>query len=116
MSDLKVDGYVKVISETAVFGDNGFRKRELVVQTEDQYPQSIQLEFVQDKVDLLNAFSLGDKVSVDINIRGREWTSPDGVVKYFNTLQGWRITKVLGEVSTTPSTPATPESKEDLPF
>jgi hypothetical protein len=83
------------------------------VQTEDQYPQSIQLEFVQDKVDLLNAFSLGDKVSVDINIRGREWTSPDGVVKYFNTLQGWRITKALNEVS---PAPATLEPKDDLPF
>ena len=48
MKDLKVDGLVKVIGETLTFGDKGFRKRELVVQTEDQYPQFIQLEFVQD--------------------------------------------------------------------
>ena len=115
MKDLKVDGLVKVIGETLTFGDKGFRKRELVVQTEDQYPQFIQLEFVQDKVEMLNTFNVGDKVSVDINIRGREWTSPDGVVKYFNTLQGWRITKMLGEINTTPATPVL-ETKENLPF
>lgn len=115
MKDLKVDGLVKVIGETASFGEKGFRKRELVIQTEEQYPQYIQLEFVQDKVELLNTFETGDKVSVDINLRGREWTSPDGIVKYFNTLQGWRITKIVGEYKTS-SSPAVDEQSGDLPF
>ncbi len=68
-----------------------FKKRELVIRTEEQYPQPIMIEFVQDKTNLLDGFNLGDRVTVNINIRGREWTSPQGDVKYFVSLQGWRI-------------------------
>lgn len=68
-----------------------FKKRELVIRTEEQYPQPIMIEFVQDKTNLLDGFNPGDRVTVNINIRGREWTSPQGDVKYFVSLQGWRI-------------------------
>lgn len=68
-----------------------FRKRELVLTTEEQYPQSILVEFTQDKIQLLDRFSAGDQVKIAINIRGREWTSPQGQVKYFVSIQGWRI-------------------------
>ena len=69
---MEVQGTVKLIDETKTFGTNGFRKRELVVTTEEQYPQHIMIEFVQDKCDLLNSFSPGQKVKVGINLRGRE--------------------------------------------
>lgn len=69
-----------------------FKKRELVIRTEEQYPQPLLIEFTQDKTDLLNNFNLGDRVSVSINIRGREWRrSPQDEMKYFVSLQGWRI-------------------------
>ena len=35
-----------------------------------------------------------DQIEVSFNIRGREWTSPQGEVKYFNTLEAWRIEKM----------------------
>ena len=68
-----------------------FRKRELVVTTEEQYPQHILIEFTQDKCDLLNAFQIGEQVRVGINLRGREWVNPQGETRYFNSIQGWRI-------------------------
>ena len=68
-----------------------FRKRELVVNTDEQYPQTVAIEFTQDKVDLLDRVREGESVTVSINIRGREWTSPQGEVRYFVTLQGWRV-------------------------
>lgn len=68
-----------------------FRKRELVVTTDEQYPQTVAIEFTQDKVDLLDRVREGEAVSVSINIRGREWTSPQGDVRYFVSLQGWRV-------------------------
>ena len=83
---MEVQGTVKLIDETKTFGTNGFRKRELVVTTEEQYPQHIMIEFVQDKCDLLNSFSPGQKVKVGINLRGREWQSPQGETKYFNSI------------------------------
>ena len=88
---MEVTGKVKVIGETETFGAKGFRKRNLVITTNEQYPQDLQLEFVQDKVDLLDNYKVGQNVKVGVNLRGREWINPEGVAKYFNTIQGWRI-------------------------
>tara|TARA_R110002020_G_scaffold303939_3_gene519601 strand:+ start:1761 stop:2141 length:381 start_codon:yes stop_codon:yes gene_type:complete len=88
---MEVQGKVKLIGETQTFGSSGFRKREIVVTTEEQYPQHIMVEFIQDKTDLLNNFKVGQNVKISINLRGREWVSPQGETKYFNTIQGWRI-------------------------
>ena len=69
-----------------------FKKREFVVEyIERQYPEYIKFEFIQDKCDLLSKFQVGQDVTVDFNLKGRKWTSPQGEVKYFNTLQAWRI-------------------------
>ena len=81
---IKMIGMVQDVSPT-------FRKREVVVTTEEQYPQHIMIEFTQDKCDLLNQFQVGQPVRVGINLRGREWTNPQGETRYFNSIQGWRI-------------------------
>ncbi|CAA0163946.1 DUF3127 domain-containing protein [Tenacibaculum maritimum] len=88
---MEVIGKIKLISPEQTFGNNGFRKREMVVTTDEQYPQMILIEFVQDKCDLLNNYAVGQDVKVSINLRGREWINPEGVAKYFNSVQGWRI-------------------------
>lgn len=83
-----------------------FRKRELVVTTEEQYPQHILIEFTQDKCDLLNLYKVGEPVKVSINLRGREWVNPQGETRYFNSIQGWRIEKQNGAAPA----PAAPQS------
>jgi hypothetical protein len=88
---MEVIGKIKVLNETQTFGDSGFRKRECVVTTNEQYPQVIMVEFVQDKTDLLNVHKVGDDVLISINLRGREWVNPQGETKYFNSVQGWRV-------------------------
>lgn len=88
---MEVIGKIKLIGEIQTFGTNGFRKRELVVTTDEQYPQMIMVEFIQDKADLLNNFKVGQDVKVSINLRGREWINPQGEAKYFNAIQGWRV-------------------------
>jgi len=88
---MEVTGTIKLINETQTFGEKGFRKRECVVTTEEQYPQDIMIEFVQDKTELLDSYKVGQNVKVSINLRGRCWTNPEGVDKYFNGIQGWRI-------------------------
>ncbi|MBF8149083.1 DUF3127 domain-containing protein [Winogradskyella sp. F6397] len=84
-------GKIKILNGTQILGDNGFRKREVVITTEEQYPQHILVEFIQDKCDLLDRFVVGQEVKIDLNLRGREWVNPEGVTKYFNAIQGWRI-------------------------
>ncbi|GFR77468.1 zinc metalloprotease [Elysia marginata] len=91
-----IEGKIKAIFEEKTFGSDGnFRKRETVLTTvDDQYPQSILIEFVQDRCALLDQVQVGDLVKINIQIRGREWTNPEGQVRYFNSIQGWRIEKV----------------------
>ncbi|MBB4119398.1 hypothetical protein GGR32_001696 [Mesonia hippocampi] len=88
---MEIQGTIKKIDETKTYGNNGFRKREVVITTQEQYPQFLLVEFVQDKCDLLNAYQVGQDVKISINLRGREWVNPQGETKYFNSIQGWRI-------------------------
>ena len=110
---MEITGKIKVIGETETFGAKGFRKRNLVITTEEQYPQDIQVEFVQDKCDLLDHKKIGQSVLVGINLRGREWVNPQGETKYFNSIQGWKIQ--MGTPIDTPQTEPQ-EATEDLPF
>lgn len=127
---MEVTGRVKMIDQTKEVGSGGFKKRDIVVTTDEQYPQHILVQFVQDKCDLLNNYQVGDQVKIDINLRGREWTNQQGETVYFNTIQGWRIGKVQAEApavaSQTPPMPAAEtfapatnlneEEPDDLPF
>lgn len=125
---MEVTGKIKMVDNTKEVGSSGFKKRDVVVTTDEQYPQHILVQFVQDKCDLLNNFNVGDAVKIDINLRGREWLNPQGETVYFNTIQGWRIAKLQSEASAAPS-PAMPaaeafepaasfteEEHDDLPF
>jgi hypothetical protein len=93
---MEVIGKIKVVGQPVEVSST-FTKCELVVSTDDQYPQHILINFIQDKCDLLHNVKVGENVKVSINIRGREWTSPQGEVKYFNDIQGWRIEKVIND-------------------
>ena len=96
---MEIIGKIKWIDETKEYGSNGFKKRELVVTTEEQYPQHILVEFIQDKCEILNSFQIGNNVKIGINLKGREWTNPEGQIKYFNSVQGWRIDIIDDEIS-----------------
>ena len=126
---MEVTGRVKMIDQTKEVGSGGFKKRDIVVTTDEQYPQHILVQFVQDKCDLLNNYQVGDQVKIDINLRGREWTNQQGETVYFNTIQGWRIEKLQAEASSAPQMPPMPaaeafepatnfkeEEHDDLPF
>ena len=91
---MEIAGKIIVIGETEVFGAKGFKKRQVVVETDEKYPQSIPVDFTQDNCILLNSFILGDFVSIGINVRGAEWNG-----KYYVNLNGWKIAKAESEVS-----------------
>lgn len=124
---MEVSGRIKLINPEQQVSAT-FRKRELVVSTDEQYPQHILVNFVQDKCDILSAYKVGEQIKVGINIRGREWVSPQGETKYFNDIQGWKIDRMAAEAgaATQPPIPAAPtfapapdfkeEEHDDLPF
>ena len=113
----EVQGKIKVINQTQTFGEKGFKKREVVITTDDQYPQHISVEFIQDKCDMLDKYKVGQDVKIGVNLLGREWINKEGVAKYFNTIQGWRIEQVGDSVSANVKTNSS-ISQEDtgLPF
>ena len=85
-------GELKVINDTVQISDS-FKKREFVViDASGQYAQTILLQTVQDKCNLLDKFKVGDSVNVSFNLNGREWESPkDGTIRFFNSLDAWKI-------------------------
>ncbi len=89
---MEVQGVVKAIGKEQQISAS-FVKRELVITTDEQYPQVLMVEFTQDNTALLNDVKVGASLLISINIRGREWTNPKGEVKYFTSLQAWKIDK-----------------------
>ena len=88
---MEIQGKIKLIEEVQEISPT-FKKRELILTTDEQYPQTLSVEFIQDKTDLLNNFEENQNVKVGINLRGREWENPETKeLKYFNSIQGWRI-------------------------
>lgn len=90
---MEIKGTIKTIGEVQTFG-TGFQKREFILVTHEQYPQPLSIEVIQDKIDILNPFQEGEDATVGINLKGREWVSPQGEMKYFNTIVAWKITKI----------------------
>lgn len=87
---MQVQGKILMIFDEKQITEK-FVNRQFIVQTEERYPQKLSLELQQQAVDLIDPFKEGDFVVVDINIKGREWVSPQGETKYFNTLEAWKI-------------------------
>lgn len=126
---MEVTGQLKIKFDTQKVSEK-FQKREFVLSTDlsTPYPQHVSFQVTQDKCALLDSFNPGDELKVQFNLRGREWNGPQGV-KYFNTLEAWRIEKVAAGMSNTntsnnsmqESTPApvfnsSISDNDDLPF
>lgn len=92
---MNIQGKLHAIMEVQQVTDT-FRKREFVVEFADNpmYPQYILFQMVQDRVDLIEPYAVGQMVDVSFNMRGRQWNSPQGEIRYFNSLEAWRISPV----------------------
>jgi len=123
---MTVDGKLIEKSDTQEIS-NSFKKREFVIEYAEnpQYPEFIKFELIQNNCQQLDSFQLGDEMTISFNLKGRKWTDPKGEVKYFNSLQAWRLEKKSGAVSSdTPPPPQVSDewlkedfsSDEDLPF
>ena len=104
-------GKVKLVQDAQTF-DSGFTKREVVVTVEDgKYPQEINIEFLQDRVSLLDNIQGGQEITISFDIRGREYNG-----RYFNNLVGWKIQ--AGEAAPAPAAATDekpPASDKDVP-
>ena len=109
-----VKGTIKTITPETTFGK--MRKKSVILTTEEQYPQTLEVEFVNDKTSLIQGYDPGEKVEIAINIRGREWTSPKNEVKYFTSLTGWKIDRSVGLTNATQNQDRVEAQADDLAF
>ena len=109
---MEISGKVIVIGNTETVGQNGFTKRMLVVETTEQYPQKIAIDFVKDKTNVLENYKVNDSVNVSVNVRGSEYNG-----RYFVNLQGWKIEKVdASNIEVVDAKVLTEEVDNSLPF
>jgi hypothetical protein len=119
----KISGTLTVKNDTQQVSEK-FSKRDFVIKdTASMYPQDLLFQLSQDKCSLLDNYQVGQQIEVSFNLRGRGWISPQGEVKYFNTLDAWRI-EMVGSVASQPVSqppvieqPTTEQDDSgDLPF
>lgn len=116
---MNIQGKIKVIGQTETIGAKAFRKRLVVIETQEKYPQLIPIEFTQDNTGLLDSFKVEDYANVSINLRGSEWQG-----KYYANIQGWKIERAEAEKSSDSFMPdrlankatESEDDSSDLPF
>ena len=104
---MQLKGKVINVSDVQVITDK-FKKCEVWIETQEQYPQVINVQFAQDKADAAQSINVGSDITIDINIRGRKYTNKQGVEGVFNSIEAWRY-EVEG--ATTPA-----EENDGMPF
>ncbi len=87
---MELQGKVQTVGEVESYGNNGFFKRQLIITTEDKYPQTLPIDFLKESSSLIDNIKPGDEVRVKINLRGSE--SQSG--KYYVNIVGWKIEKL----------------------
>jgi translation initiation factor IF-3 len=114
---MTLQGNIKRILPEQVVSEK-FKKREVHVEIPDpQFSQVVSIEFTQDKTSLLDNFAEGQQVEIAINLRGREWTNPQGEIKVFNTLQGWKINSMdVAQAATAAPAQVEETTDDDLPW
>lgn len=103
---MEVTGILKVKSDAKDVSAK-FKTRDFVLtENSSQYPQHISFQLAQDKCTLIDTLNIGDEIKVTFNLRGREWTSPQGEIKYFNTLDAWKVEKLGASAGAPAAAPA----------
>ena len=89
---IETTGKLHTIFDTKQVSER-FTKREFVIELVDnpKYPQLVQFQLTGDRCSQLDGMQVGDEVRIEFSLRGREWRSPSGEIKYFNSLDVWKI-------------------------
>ena len=113
MSDFK--GEVVFITPTTTVSEK-FKKRDITLKSDGDYPQYVTFQLTQDKCDLANHVKPGDVVEVKYNLRGRKWEAQDGTIKYFNTIEAWTMSLSSTATPIVENKLKKNEESNDLPF
>ena len=92
MNEVTIKGEVKFVDEIREYGANGFKKHQVVVETGDgRWNNPIPVEFIKDSIQKSKDLEVGNKVTIEARINGREWQGKDGVTKWFTSISGYKV-------------------------
>jgi len=116
----ETSGKLHAVAETKQVTER-FRKREFVVELADnpRFPQFVQFELTGERCEHLDGFEVGEQVRVEFSLRGREWKSPKGEIRYFNSPDAWTVERAKdapGRSRDFPDDEPPPPSDDDVPF
>ena len=103
---MEIKGTLEAKFDTKVFS-SGFKKKEFVVNTGGDYPQSIKMEVGKDNIEKMDSIPVGSELTCKIDIRGRLYEG-----NYYNNILAWAIN--VGGAKT--EKPAETVNESDLPF
>lgn len=90
---IQIPGTIKAILESKQVSDS-FTTQEIVLTTQEQYPQQLLIQFSNTHISHLQNAVVGQSVLVSVALQGRGWTNPQGETKYFNTIKGLNVTQL----------------------
>src|SRR5262245_60789584 len=111
---IEATGKLHTIFETKQVSER-FSKREFVVELTDnpKYPQVVLFQLTGDRCSQLDGMKVGDQVTIEFSLRGREWRSPSGELKYFNSLDVWKVAPARGDVASERRGPRSGDPRDD---
>lgn len=115
---MNIKGTVYKVGDVQAIGENGFLKREFIIEYAENpsYPEYVKFELLKDKVGIADEFVEGEEVDVHFNIRGRLWTGKDGIETAFTSLQAWKVYVTKSKTISKSSSASSPDEEDDLPF
>lgn len=103
MATVSLKGTIKSITETQYLGASNFAKRDVILVTEEQYPQTLKISVLgEEKCNMISNYQQGQKVSLDVNLNGKEWND-----KIFIELALWKIESLQGGNTANTTKPTT---------
>lgn len=119
MATYQIKGRVEAVGKTQTFGQRGFKKRQFVIQSDEEskYPNFVQFTLTKDKTELADSLRPGDYVTVNFVINGRKWDDPQkGTTRYFVDLVALKLDNADTSVGSPSPAPSVPELPADADF
>ncbi|ARM31106.1 DUF3127 domain-containing protein [Prosthecochloris sp. HL-130-GSB] len=110
---------IEILPPKTGAGKNGtWKKQEVILETDGQYPKKICFSFWGDKADN-NLLQNGNSVKISFNLESREFNG-----KWYTEAKGWRVEPADNNQQEPPAeytaeyggSPVPPSGPDDLPF
>ena len=88
MNEVTIRGKVTNVDEVREYGEKGFRKQLVVVETGEKWAAPVAIDFVKDLIQESSKLKVDDMVVIEAEVRSRAWND-----KWFTSVTGNSIVR-----------------------